>query len=603
MAERSVEGMDVVVAIRMYIDQMLNDCGEGMKAFLLDKVTLAIVTQAYTQSELGQKGVYLFELLDVVRGGDPMKHVNAIVFVQPTIVNIEALCKELGSPYYNSYFLYFSHFLEGEGLENALSLLAKSDEQEVLKEVKEMYYEYLPVTSNLFTLSLPPPIPYVGRWDPNLLARTCRSLTTVLLSLRCKPVIRYVNGNMTEELARAVLAAYQSHPRQFSTTRKSNAPPPPLLLIMDRHSDPVTPLLSPWTYHAQVHELYTIFRNKLDSSEMGGLNAETNELVFSSTVDDFLKENMYLNFGEIGDKVQEVVMEYQGKVKDSRKLDTIQEMKEFVENYPQFRKLAATTFKHLGVTSDMSKIVHEHSLLKVSEVEQEIVEGESRSGAKEAVLGLLGDKSIQPYECVRLCMLFQLRYERGKDVDEIRQKLKSILSEGPDLVDAVLRYDTKRTTELFARHNITSKMKKAIRTVLKGKVEGTENIYVRHKPSLKEVLTTLLEGKLPQDKYPLLHPREVEISPEYKPQRVIVFFVGGATYSEAKVVADMSAANKPCRIILGGTYIHNSRSFLQEVVMHDAPKLSPQFPYALWGISRGAKSGAKKKLEGMNYLF
>ena len=49
------------------------------------------------------------------------------------------------------------------------------------------------------------------------------------------------------------------------------------------------------------------------------------------------------------------------------------------------------------------------------------------------MLRLLGDKSIQPYECVRLCMLFQLRYERGKDVDDIRQKLKSILSEGPDV--------------------------------------------------------------------------------------------------------------------------------------------------------------------------
>jgi hypothetical protein len=43
---------------------------------------------------------------------------------------------------------------------------------------------------------------------------------------------------------------------------------------------------------------------------------------------------------------------------------------------------------------------------------------------------------------------------------------------------------------------------------------------------------------------------------------IIVFFVGGATFEEAAAVAALNAANPNQRIILGGTYIHNSQSYV-----------------------------------------
>lgn len=41
---------------------------------------------------------------------------------------------------------------------------------------------------------------------------------------------------------------------------------PPLLLIIDRLNDPVTPLLSQWTYQAMVHELLGIQNGRVDLS-------------------------------------------------------------------------------------------------------------------------------------------------------------------------------------------------------------------------------------------------------------------------------------------------------------------------------------------------
>ena len=42
---------------------------------------------------------------------------------------------------------------------------------------------------------------------------------------------------------------------------------PPLLLILDRRNDPVTPLLSQWTYQAMVHELIGIQNGRVDLSQ------------------------------------------------------------------------------------------------------------------------------------------------------------------------------------------------------------------------------------------------------------------------------------------------------------------------------------------------
>lgn len=48
------------------------------------------------------------------------------------------------------------------------------------------------------------------------------------------------------------------------------------------------------------------------------------------------------------------------------------------------------------------------------------------------------------------------------------------------------------------------------------------------------------------------------------PQEVIVFIVGGVTYEEALTVRNLNVAGY--RVVLGGTTIHNSKTFLDEMV-------------------------------------
>lgn len=44
-----------------------------------------------------------------------------------------------------------------------------------------------------------------------------------------------------------------------------------------------------------------------------------------------------------------------------------------------------------------------------------------------------------------------------------------------------------------------------------------------------------------------------------RPQDIIVFIIGGATYEEALTVYNLNRTNPGVRIVLGGTTIHNTK--------------------------------------------
>lgn len=115
--------MNIVQSVRMYITKMCDESGPGMKLLLMDKETVSlcglqsskiinfsifqtsIVSMAFSQSEILQKEVFLFERIDVASQQDQMKHLKCIVFLRPTGENIAYLAHELQEPKYGVYYL------------------------------------------------------------------------------------------------------------------------------------------------------------------------------------------------------------------------------------------------------------------------------------------------------------------------------------------------------------------------------------------------------------------------------------------------------------------------------------------------------------------
>ena len=93
-------------------------------------------------------------------------------------------------------------------------------------------------------------------------------------------------------------------------------------------------------------------------------------------------------------------------------------------------------------------------------------------------------------------------------------------------------------------------------------LKGVENVYTQHSPRLELTLQNLIKGRLRDQQFPFV---EGGGTTRDKPQDIVVFMIGGVTFEEAKMVAQVNASSPGVRVVLGGTSVHNSITFLEEV--------------------------------------
>jgi hypothetical protein len=79
-----------------------------------------------------------------------------------------------------------------------------------------------------------------------------------------------------------------------------------------------------------------------------------------------------LNFGDLGSSIKDYVEQYQSKTKSNANLESIEDMKRFIEDFPEFRKLSGNVSKHVTLVGELSRKVGAHNLLDVSELEQSL---------------------------------------------------------------------------------------------------------------------------------------------------------------------------------------------------------------------------------------
>ncbi|KAH8909589.1 GIDA-domain-containing protein [Coniochaeta sp. PMI_546] len=568
--------MDVIQAVGGYISKIVSagDSTSGtpsakMKILLLDRETVPIVSTAITQSALLNHEVYLIDRLDNPNR-EKMRHLRCLCFVRPHPDSIGLLIDELREPKYGEYYLYFSNVVK----KSALERLAEADDHEVVKLVQEHFADFVVINPDLFSLGMAAPQHRIwsgtpDMWNTDSLQRATEGLIAVLLSLKKKPLIRYQkNSLLAKKLASEVRYSITQEEQLFDFRKVDT---PPILLILDRRDDPITPLLTQWTYQAMVHHLLGIHNGRVDLSDVPDIRPELKEIVLSPDQDPFFKKNMYLNFGDLGGNIKEYVEQYQSKTKNNANIESITDMKRFIEEYPEFRKLSGNVSKHVTLVSELSRRVGAENLLEVSEVEQSLACNDNHSADLKNIQNLIQSPHVTTDSKVNLVALYGLRYEKHPN-NALPLLLDLLTAAGgvpvrrADLVAKLLIYHSslqQSTTsgggiaDLFESSGIFG----AAGGRFKG-LKGVENVYTQHSPLLETTLQNLIKGKLRETQYPFV---DGGGTTRDKPQDVIVFIVGGATYEEAKTVAGINAATPGIRVVLGGTTVHNAVTFMEEI--------------------------------------
>mmetsp|Transcript_23742 Transcript_23742/g.67091 ORF Transcript_23742/g.67091 Transcript_23742/m.67091 type:complete len:598 (+) Transcript_23742:372-2165(+) len=582
-----------IEAVRGYVDRVVSGDGKchGMKVLMLDNATTQIVSCVYSQTEILSKEVYLVSRLEDQEkqqqqqqsngGGGGSSHLKAVIFVRPTELSIGRIVKEIQRPKYAEYHIFVSGILTS-GL---LRLLADADRQERVKQVQEFYADFCPINEDLLTCecrnTLAMTVAAGTSWAPqhaHLYERNMQGLQGMLLALKRQPAaIRYAASSpcaaeVAKDLNEAIQADDIFHFRRQQRRAAGSNKGGLLVLVLDRRDDPVTPLLSQWTYQAMVHELLGLNNHRVTLKGAPNVTKDLEEVVLSATQDSFFKDNRHKNFGELGEEIQRLLQEYQKQTAqhNTANLNTIEAMQAFMEKFPELRSQGHNVSKHVAIMGELARLVEICSLMDVSQFEQELACADDHNAHWRELMEKLASPNIKRPDKLRLGLLYSLRYEISGNLHMVQQAMKKggVPGEMVELVQVMLRYGgTKsRGPGLYGdQKNLMSKMTKSFMT----SVQGVQNVYSQHIPLLMETLAHIQKGKLRKDTHPFVRGSVAyqTASPEVViPQEILVFMVGGVTYEEGTKIAEFNQANKgKMQVILGGSTVHNSTSFLDEL--------------------------------------
>ena len=610
--------MDGISAIRSYVDRIVTGDGRcsGMKVLLLDASTTQSVSCVYSQSEILSREVYLVSRLDdsnhnpqlSVRveddgrdlnsgaGGNRTSHLKAVCYLRPTDANAGLLMRELSCPRFSEYHVFFSGVVPS----GILRLLAESDVNEMVRQVQEFYGDYVPANEDLLTLNCRNTLAMTAAggtsWErdhAHLYDRNRRGVEGMLLSLRRRPTaVRYQRSSETaRRLATDVSESIRGD--EIFHFRGGSV----LLLIVDRCDDPVTPLLSQWTYQAMVHELLGLNNNRVMLQGAPNVSKELEEVVLSAAQDEFFRSHRYSNFGELGEAVKNLLDEYQRTTRthDVSRLNSVEAMQAFMDKFPELKSQSHTVSKHVAIMGELARLVDVCALMDVSQFEQELACADDHTAHTRELLQKLASPSVKIPDKLRLGLLYALRYEDGGNVRGVKTAMENggVLPEQIALVDQMLQYAGRgvRGPGLYGEsygpggarrqasvEDVVSKFTKSILT----SVQGVQNVYAQHVPVLSDTINSACRGRLPKDSHPFVMGGKRSTASGGRggggaggagtdgsadiPEEIIVFMVGGTTYEEATKVHQFNEDNPwNARVILGGSTVHNSTSFLEEL--------------------------------------
>ncbi|CCF56962.1 hypothetical protein KAFR_0B06650 [Kazachstania africana CBS 2517] len=562
-----------------YIDRIINsqsrttsnnDASPKIKVLLLDKYTKSIISMISTQSKLLQNEIYLVDTVENVQR-DTMRHLKCLVFIKPTEESIEFLCKELENPKYYEYHIFFNNIINKSQLER----IAEYDSFETVVKVEEIFQDYQTINQYLFSFEIPNRNLFINEaiWSETELSQCTNSLLSVLLSLKKTPLIRYDSNSKKS------LTLVKSLDSQIKANHKAlfDFPPSdidPLLLILDRDYDPYTPLLQPWTYQSMIMEYIGIKANIVDLSSF---DSNLNKVTLSSKQDTFFNETMYLNFGELSDRIKDYVNSYKSKTESTSAINTIDDIKKYIEHLPEFKKLSNNVTKHISIVTELDKQLNEKKIWDISELEQNLMMHPDNNEDYQAFVKLINDVTIERFYKLKLACIYLLRHDevhgannKVEKINEVFEILKNFLPiEDINYLHKIRSFYDKRSTRVESstssnKDDLLSELAKKFNTRMDAykKTNVSNNVYMQHIPKLSNILTDLSNNKLSTEEFPFLNKQATA-----QIQDVIIFIIGGITLEELRLVNDFNSTMKDdkIRIVIGGTSILTTENFLNSL--------------------------------------
>lgn len=600
--------LKAVVATRV-LDEILGPLhkkNSAWKVLILDKLSTRIISSCCKMHDVMSKGITLVEALEKPR--QPLPHLEAVYFMVPSEENIQLLIGDFSGSK-NLYKTAHIYFIE-KCSQSLFSKLGSSSVARKIATLQEANMAFLPYESKVFTLDFPECFELLytkesPRNQLNMVERIADQLATVCAMLGEYPAVRYrTDVAVLSDIAQAVqtrLDSYKADKRDLGAGEKSKSQ----LIILDRGFDVKSPILHELTFQAMVYDLLRVKNDVYTYKATTGTGEMKERDIILDENDDLWVELRHQHIADVSRAVSDKFQDFAQKKKLKHAGDpdiSIKDLARHIRRVPQYQKELSRYSLHITLVDQCLKLYRE-GINEVCKVEQNLATGTDPQGEEvkdpmKDMMPCLFNRKISVYDKVRLLMLYVL-FKKGVSRDDFlklvqhseipvneRKLILNLMHFGYKVLNEESvkaskskikskerpgeKYETSRWTPLLqdiAEYAAADSLDDSYCAWLRGKPRPTSTSLSSSSPATAQTGVTGTSVRqrwnwIPKDnKDTKSGPGAAAAAAKKSGPTIIIFIVGGLSYSEMRAAYDASEATNR-EVIVGSTGILTPSEFL-----------------------------------------